>query len=514
MPDPTPSKPESGSRALLGLLFILGLAGVLRFWNIGDRSLWLDEFITVHMSTGHGLANFDLPTNQWIDEPTDYITLDNAAPWQRIWTQAGGDTHPPLFYVLLRAWRGLGGEGDTGIRAFSAILSLGGILLLYIGISTQGHRTAALWACLIMAVAGVQIDYAQEARSYMLLQTALLGTGVAMLRIEHRGDNWTRIVAFGFCAATSALTHYLAIPLLGAMGVYALLRLRGRARVRTIGAMAIAGIVCITLWAPFAVVQARGFLDRIAFTESKIWLLSDWLSQIGRMPARLLITATSVPDGWFFLGLPLYLLPLLVWRRNGAILFWWMWLILGTAAIAGGDLIRQAHMLDIPRYPMSIGPGLFAICGLMFAHLPGWRASVLPAAIVVACAAAIPGAYSRPKGDWRELGRYLSENIGPGDLMVFQQIPNQGWRARCDLIGMQYYCPTMAVPIIFLDSPPSRDDLDRISRARNAWLFQSFATSDPDSVFAPVQRRTLLDLPRAGRLYRIEAQAPTTRQAP
>ena len=75
---------------LAGLVVAVGLA--LRFWQIGDAGLWLDEAFSLWMGSQR---------------------LTEMAGWL-----ARIDQHPPLYYALLHGWLA-GGSGEGWVRAFS-----------------------------------------------------------------------------------------------------------------------------------------------------------------------------------------------------------------------------------------------------------------------------------------------------------------------------------------------------------------------------------------------------------
>ena len=124
------------------LLTIAALGGSLRFHQIGINSLWLDEAFSIWMGQ-QPLAEM----LQWL------IRIDQ---------------HPPLYYMLLRAWLGLG-DGTGTVRALSALFSTLTIPTIFLlGRRLAGLR-AGLLAALLLAVSPLHVHFAQEARMYALL---------------------------------------------------------------------------------------------------------------------------------------------------------------------------------------------------------------------------------------------------------------------------------------------------------------------------------------------------------
>jgi hypothetical protein len=129
------------------LLSVLTLVGaLLRAWQIGDKSLWIDEAFSV-----------------WVARQP----LAQGVSWlPRI------DQHPPLYYALLHLWLGLG-DGPAAVRLLSALTSTLNIPVLYaLGACLLG-RKAGLLAATVLALSPFHVYLAQEARMYALLSLAV-----------------------------------------------------------------------------------------------------------------------------------------------------------------------------------------------------------------------------------------------------------------------------------------------------------------------------------------------------
>src|SRR5207302_10204666 len=87
-------------RAAAGVVLggFIVLAAVLRFGGLGHRGLWYDEAFVMWVG-GH----------RW----QDVLPL-----------LASHDFHPPLYYLLIKAWTGVAGTGEAAVRAASACLSV------------------------------------------------------------------------------------------------------------------------------------------------------------------------------------------------------------------------------------------------------------------------------------------------------------------------------------------------------------------------------------------------------
>lgn len=474
------------------LVLILAAALALRIHQLGRSSFWLDEILTVQLSVGRGYSHLDFPQNQLIENPVDVIGLTDAPPTWRIWTTLDRDVHPPLYYLLLRAWREIVGDTDVAIRMLPATLSLASIVMLYLAMQPLNGSTAALWACLLMALAGPQIEYAQENRSYMLLLTAPLGAAAAIVRIEKLGPGRLRCVALGIAILTALLTHYLAVPVVGLFIIYAALRLHGGARRWSIASIAIAIAIFALAWGPFCLEQMRGFAERIAFTAGGPASTVHSLRSAAELPLRFLTRASIRPVGIGSVAALLYLLPLLMLRKRGDLMLWWMWLVGYVSLLLLMDLIRGGQTMDMIRYALPASPAAYALMAALLGdtrpirstgvwHVsnplgtgettaPRWQRHIVPALLSIACLAALPEAYVRHKEDWRSIGRFFAQRVESDDVIIIYSGGDDDWRARCMYVCLRYYAPRPLLPVGFISGPdPSL--LAQIA-GRDVWLLR------------------------------------------
>ena len=161
---------------------------LLRLLGLGRRSLWLDEaFSVVHA----------------------------AQPAAALWAGQGDLNHPPLYYLLLHGWLAWGSE-PAWVRLPSALASVAGLLLFYLlarRLTTPGW---AAWGLLLLALAPLDIWYAQEARMYALVGLAGLLTALGLATPGWRGG----LLAAGG-TALGLYTDYSFLPLLALLlGVF------------------------------------------------------------------------------------------------------------------------------------------------------------------------------------------------------------------------------------------------------------------------------------------------------
>ncbi|MGH7214294.1 MAG: hypothetical protein ACREIT_05980, partial [Tepidisphaeraceae bacterium] len=113
---------QGWSLSRLVLPAILVAAAALRIYGAWEEDLWLDEFISMQTSTSRSEALMELPLGVALPAPLPRFTrLDGAPPLGRIWTLSK-EPQPPFYFVVLRLWRMLFGDGDTTVRAPAAAL--------------------------------------------------------------------------------------------------------------------------------------------------------------------------------------------------------------------------------------------------------------------------------------------------------------------------------------------------------------------------------------------------------
>ncbi|MCS7221361.1 MAG: glycosyltransferase family 39 protein [Anaerolineae bacterium] len=217
---------------------VLALAAGLRFYRLGEPSLWADEGNSAAMA---------------------------ARSLARIAQDAAADIHPPLYYWLLHFWSLLFGHSEVALRSLSAIAGVGLVYVIYlIGRRLQSEQMG-LAAALVAAINPLQIYYAQEARMYALLG---LWSGLALyaltLHILQEGEGHMRpapdVAVLLVVALTGGLyTHYVFPSIVVAINVLYLLwlwdsRRRGHVLERAMwwGGLHLVVLLLFLPWLPIA----------------------------------------------------------------------------------------------------------------------------------------------------------------------------------------------------------------------------------------------------------------------
>jgi uncharacterized membrane protein len=455
---------------------ILVLATGLRVHHLTAEGLWMDELYMLQHSAGHCYADHSLPRDRVFPDLPRMTGLGGAGPVTRIWTSLTNDAHPPLYYVLLRLWRDAFGSSDAALRSLSVVVSLAGVVLLFeVGRLLVGPASA-LWACLLMALAQPQIWYAQEARSYALLIAMLLGAATALVRIERMGFGRLRAVALGGCLLGAMLTHYFAVAVCAALGVYAVLRLRGPVRTRVVGVMAASAVVYAMVWGPFLLSQLGGDgLRNTWIRDGAPGFLSRWAGRMLLAPFRLFTHprgSDRIAAGVFGVLLALSLAAV---RRRQWLLLPGLCALFAIALPAVLDLFRGTLEMEFVRYFLAGGPFEYLLVAGLLAdpqrrRRPGLVAHVLPAAMVVCCMLSLPWVYAPHKLSWRPFGRSVAAAVRPGDAIVFYNPGIGDWYAGVELVAIEHYAPATRARAVLLDGPASPATLSALADAPTVWL--------------------------------------------
>ncbi len=167
----------------IGFSAITVVAAAIRLHAFDRASLWLDEGSTVYFS---------------------------RLPWADVLGFRGGyDTHPPLYYALVKATSLVVGDVDAGRLVSVAGGTLSVLLLLMVADRLAG-RNVALAAGVCAATAPLLVWYSQEARQYETTSVAVVAAYLALVAYYRRPRIWVAI-GYLFAVVTSMYLDYSAV---------------------------------------------------------------------------------------------------------------------------------------------------------------------------------------------------------------------------------------------------------------------------------------------------------------
>ncbi len=205
------------------------LAAALRLNGLDAAPLWTDELFTLfYPKAGIGFM--------W----TEGLRLEPTSP---------------LYYTLIAGVEHVMGESAWALRLPSVLGSL--LTVWFVALLTRElwpRPMAPVIAAVLLALAPLEITYAQEARSYALQAATLAFASLSFARFLRQPQSTRALVGYAIAAALSVYLHMTSIVAAVAFNVTALLaamwgepRLDGRALRRWVLANAAATVACVPL---------------------------------------------------------------------------------------------------------------------------------------------------------------------------------------------------------------------------------------------------------------------------
>jgi len=214
----------NGSGLLLCLIMLLGVG--LRAYRLDYQSLWTDEVYSL-------------------------IVTDPTLTFREFWDRVLADTHPPIYYLVLRLSSAVFGQSEMAARAPSVLF---GVLTLCVAVIVPGALSARsrLVFLLLLTISPGAVWYAREARSYallLLLSAVITLTCTSFVQCTHSEDRKVR-TAIGMLIAASVLasfTHYFGF-LLAVSAFLACFLLTEKRRQMTVVFAACCVTACVLPW--------------------------------------------------------------------------------------------------------------------------------------------------------------------------------------------------------------------------------------------------------------------------
>ncbi len=483
---------------------VLLLAVGLRVHGLGGRSLWSDEYLSLECSSGWGRT--DLQVAESHAAAPDLVGLADARPWACVWRAVARDeNHPPLYFLILRAWREAFGDSAVALRSLSVVASVGAVAATIAAGVELGRPAAGLWAGVLMAVAVPQVREAQDVRAYPAVTLAGTVALLAVVGIARRGPNRWRVGGLFVALLVLPLLHYMALATVGVVAVYGVAGLRGPARRAVLGATAAAMGTYAACWGPHLLGQHRQML---AATE---WLADPaagharrTLANLLTAPLRLIIDPIpSASPAVVAIGLLAILTPPAVaWAGRGGparpapaagrggravparspscpatpgrppLSLLWLWVVVPVAVACVIDLATRRQSLSLVKYTLAGAPGLYLTVGLVAAS--GRRLAWVPvAALAAACVPFLGDVYHPDEPDWRPLAQAVAERTGPADPVVLMARGHADGMAGLRVVGLLYGLAAAHRDVYVLDGPPTGPALAALRRARRACVIGS-----------------------------------------
>jgi mannosyltransferase len=195
---------RNSRRLALAMLLVILLGSILRFYQLGSRSLWFDEAASVN----NARSILTLSSEGTID-PFAFTIRERV---------------PPLYFLLLTPFYLLS-HSEAILRLLSVISGIISLPLMYLLGAQLFSRKIGLIGAILLAVSPFHIYYSQELRPYSLfLLFSLLALYLSLLAIEK--DRNIYYVGWSLAIVLGIYTHLYMLFLLLTIDIYFLLNLK------------------------------------------------------------------------------------------------------------------------------------------------------------------------------------------------------------------------------------------------------------------------------------------------
>jgi len=440
---PEAERPGSGDALRLAAGAVL-LAGVLLL--VGDRSLFFDELFAAHAAS--------LPVRDLLRFVYRH------------------DAHPPLYYLLLKAWTALFGSAEVNLRALSALIGLG-LLWATQRLAASIRPAAGPWAGAVLITAPLFLYASVEATRYTLLTCLYTWAALETLHIVRDPGRPPWLLAGLF--AGLAYTHYLGLLCCAALALFTLGQ--GRCVVRRVFQSAGAAALLFLPWLPVLwhhVLDGRmnppwrgplpatlplQILHLVGFGGRAFGAASMYLHPSAPSALQLLLSLPVLAVGLLSAG---SVCP--VDRRLASLLAWCAGV---PTAVLFGVSVWTGSLVAYPRYFVFVLPFWAVAVGIASSEARTWprRRQVLGAlslaALLVLSLVSLADFATRPtagSGDRKALAAYLRTYVRPGDAVLIYP--------RWEHLSLRYYAPDLPARIVAFGS--WRDDPDPFVHGR--WI--------------------------------------------
>lgn len=358
----------------------------------------------------------------WSDEA--YSALLARESLGGILQELSRDSSPPLYYLLLHAWRALVGGDAVPLRALSALVGTTAIYFSYRLSTAVFNERVGTGAALLLAVSPLHIYYSQEARPYALLVLFGLSALVGLQRLI-RGH-----VASGatlYCGATilALYAHNYGLFLLTPLGASVLSRQLPPRVAATCAA--VIGTAYLP-WVPVIVHQvesgAAQWTERIwRETPPSLGLFRSLaaFSIGGAVPAYVPLGTSNLPR-WIHLiayavfgGLAVRALFSPLQPRTARRVAGLLVLLLGVPYV----ISFAVPIYVAGRYDVMALPVFLLLCAAGAEGLPRNQTIVAGALVLTLAAASLAAYYTRePLLGARRQASLLAANSGPADAVL------------------------------------------------------------------------------------------------
>lgn len=466
-------------RLALALLILAGV--VLRFGGLGQESIWLDEATSVLIAR---------------------MSVPSVVAW------AAADIHPPVYYLFLHFWVGLG-DSEFGVRALSAVFGVLAVIIVYVLGRRLFDVEVGMLSALLLALAPLHIWYSQEARMYVMAGTwSLLASCCLLLALgsEGKSSKWTPVelprhranwwAGYVVASALALYTHYYTLFVLLFQNLFVVYWLcSGKSGRRTWRNWLVAETVIAVLFLPWVPVMFRqvaggggAWVERAIGRPSVRALLDTWLqfsigpegriypSALRRLAYALFALCIGAAIGRVFASRCGLVRRFVLEGASGpegessyrtSLLFCLMYV---SVPILTAWLVSQVKPMYTTRYLLPfLPPYCIIIAGGLRALKSRWvRAAIAICLVVILLMGNWRHWQIEQKDDWRGASAYVLARAQPGDVVLF----SPRWNAKpFDYYARQRVELSLDLPVPTTEEAARAVISDLGQRYKRLWFF-------------------------------------------
>ncbi len=411
------------------LVLLTVAAAILRFIFLNSKSLWLDEGFTANLAAE---------------------TFDGL-----IRKLLGGETNMALYYVILRWWGHFAGSSEISLRLPSVIFATATVPLIYALGAELCDRQVGLLAALLLSVNVSCIQFAQQARSYAMVEMLVMLSYLFFVRSIKR-CSVARCAGYVIAGPLCAYVHLFGILILPAQWLSLFLfRADRKTRLRLTACLAVVG----TLSLPpiiLAILRDNGQVAWVPTTSA------------GTVIDLFAIFAGLYRDemgglGWLLFAIYVAGIGLAVARASERERPVVGFLLLSIVLPVGIVLVLSIFKpFFVTRYLLICLPFFAILAAMGIMRIKPRAVLVALTVLIVALSLSEDRAFylGPPIQDWRGAINFVAANARPGDvLIVFPE-----WNA----FPVNYYVDHLGRPADFRVIADRLDKLDATGADSNA----------------------------------------------
>jgi 4-amino-4-deoxy-L-arabinose transferase-like glycosyltransferase len=381
---------------------IILLAFGLRVWALAEHNVWWDEGFSANMAR----------------QPALEIIR---------WT--AHDVHPPLYYLLLRGWWSLVGDGEFLLRFPSA---LAGTLVVATGYGlgrALGGRQSGTLVAVLLTFSRFVVIWSQEMRMYTLaavLACVALWAAVSLWRT----GRWGAWIAYVLAVAAGLGTLYLniSVPLAANLAFLVAWAKSGRSRRQLLqwGSAQLAAALLYAPWLAYALPRMPTWTSAEPFTPRFFLQLYGTMLAVG-VPLDLSRYMPMTAAVFVVLVAGLVVLGRMQRRpdQSAGMVMLLLGLIFPAAVVYAVSLpIHLYHAPRLaPRYLMPLAVCFYGLLGWGLSAILSkrrWTGGVLLLGVVAIAAYGLAPVYRHRarRDDYASLADTLAAHRQPGDVVV------------------------------------------------------------------------------------------------